>query len=92
MGHSTLQICCPIGLSPSCHPAPPQALGRPASLRQVSRLVESVAGAGATSLRFSDFAQVGRWGPAYPGVLSVHTTVVQCSASAQFAATASLCN
>lgn len=44
---------------PSCHPAPPQALGQPASLRQVSRLVESVAGAGATSLRFSDFAQVG---------------------------------
>ncbi|PRW50910.1 putative calcium-binding CML20 [Chlorella sorokiniana] len=34
------------------------ALGRPASLRQVSRLVESVAGAGATSLRFSDFAQM----------------------------------
>ena len=36
-----------------------QALGQPASLRQVTRLVESVAGAGAQSLRFSDFAQAG---------------------------------
>ncbi|KAL4447937.1 hypothetical protein ABPG75_005156 [Micractinium tetrahymenae] len=35
-----------------------RALGKPASLRQVTRLVESVAGSGARSLKFSDFAQM----------------------------------
>lgn len=50
---------CALDRAPDNTTRGPQALGRPASLRQVARLVESVAGSGACSLRFGDFAQVG---------------------------------
>lgn len=42
---------------PACAPRL-QVLGQPASLRQVTHLVESVAGPGPSSLTFSYFAQV----------------------------------
>ncbi|EFN56707.1 hypothetical protein CHLNCDRAFT_144085 [Chlorella variabilis] len=58
-----------------------KALGQPASLRQVTRLVESVAGAGAQSLRFSDFAQAGMMHGAMaerrPGEVNLHSLLQQ---------------
>ena len=55
----------PLMSLPAIHLPPPalagkpllQALGQKASLRQVTRLVESVSGKGAQSLTFTDFAQ-----------------------------------